>query len=207
MDNKFFRITALIVLVLLVAKVIYDKNRAEEDANALLAVLELILIAAIAGVLFVTWLLPGLGDRFSEAMLGSGEKVQETETSLATARLAQGDYAGAIHEFEKMAAANPADRYPVVEISRVYRDKLGDVEAAIQTLQTALVSRQWTPEDETFLLLRMAEFHSKDRKDFAKAREAVEQVLQKHAGTAHAANATHKLRQIEEEEYIASRRA
>jgi tetratricopeptide (TPR) repeat protein len=207
MDSKPFRITALIVLVLLVGKVIYDKNRPEEDANAMLAILELIVIAAIAGVLFVTWLLPSLGDKVTEAMIGSGARVKETETSQATARIAQGDYPGAIREFEKMAVANPADRYPVVEISRVYRDKLGDVDAAIQTIETALVSRPWSPEDETFLLLRLAEFYSKDKTDFAKAREAIDRVMQKFAGTAHAANATHKLRQIEEAEYLASRKA
>jgi hypothetical protein len=122
------------------------------------------------------------------------------------ARMARGDYAGAIREFEKMAVANPADRYPVVEISRVYRDKLDDIDAAIQTVGTALVSRPWSPEDETFLLLRLAEFYSKDKSDFAKAREAIDRVMEKHAGTPHAANATHKLRQIEEAEYLASRK-
>jgi hypothetical protein len=207
MESKFFRITALIILVLLIGKVIYDKNQPEEDANAMLAVLELIIIFAIGGTLFVTWILPGLGDKVTEAMVGSGAKVKETETSQAMARVAQGDYAGAIREFEKMALANPADRYPVVEISRMYRDKLDDVDAAIQTIETALVSRPWSPEDETFLLLRLAEFYSKDKADFTKARQAIDRVMEKHAGTAHAANATHKLRQIEEAEYLASRKA
>jgi tetratricopeptide (TPR) repeat protein len=207
MDSRLFRISSLVILVLLVARIIYEKNQPDEEVNAMLVVLELILGAAIAGTLFVTWLLPSLGDKVSEAMLGSGEKVEETATSIATARLAQGDYEGAILEFEKMAAAHPADRQPVVEISRVYRDKLGDVDSAIQTIQTALVSREWNAEDEAFFWLRLADLHSKDKKDFVKAREMVEKVMEKFADTPHAANATHKLRQIEEEEFIASRQS
>jgi tetratricopeptide (TPR) repeat protein len=207
MESRSFRIAALIILVLLVIRIAYEKSLPDEEVNAMLVVLEMIVVAAIAGTLFVTWLLPTIGDKMSEAMLGSGDKVKETADSVATARLAQGDYDGAILEFEKMAAANPADRQPVVEISRIYRDKLADVDSAIQTIQTALVSREWKPEDESFFWLRLSEFYSKDKKDFVKAREMVEKVTEKFAGTPHAANATHKLRQIEEEEFIASRQS
>ncbi|MGI8604484.1 MAG: tetratricopeptide repeat protein [Verrucomicrobiales bacterium] len=205
MDSRFFRISSIIVLGLLLGKIIYDRSLPEEEVNSMLVVFEFIIVAAIAGTLFVTWLLPSLTDKFSEAMLGSGDKIEETQTSIATAKLAQGDYEGAILEFEKMAAANPSDRQPVVEISRVYRDKLDDPDSAIQTIHTALISREWKPEDEAFFLLRLADLYSKDKRDFGKAREVVDQVLQKHHGTPHAANATHKLRQIEEEEFIASR--
>lgn len=207
MDSRLFRITALIVMVLLIFAVMRERNLPEEEMNPGLIVFELIIIAVLGGLLFVTWLLPALGDKISEGMMGSGEKAEETPSSRAVGLIARGDYQGAILEFEKMAAASPADRYPVVEISRIYRDKLDDPDGAIQTLHTALVSREWRPEDEVFLRLRMADIQVADKKDFAAAREAVQAVVTKFEGTPHAANATHKLRQIDEEEYLASRQS
>ena len=51
-------------------------------------------MAGLGGLLLVTWVLPALGDSVSEAMIGSGEKVEETVRSVAAVKLAAGNYEG-----------------------------------------------------------------------------------------------------------------
>jgi hypothetical protein len=161
-------------------------------------------MAGLGGVLVVTWLLPALGDSVSEAMIGSGEKAEVTPRAVAAAKLAAGDYQGAIKELEHQAQSSPHDRYPVLEIARIYRDKLKETETAVLTLRTALVTREWDLENETILRLRLADILAADRKDFAGAREQIESIIQNHPGTPQAGAATTQLRALEEQEYRAT---
>ena len=104
-----------------------------------------------------------------------------------------------------MALAQPDDRFPVLEIARLYRDKLEDPDSAIQSLHTALISRPWSVESEGTLRLKLADLLSTDRKDFAAALVEVQTVIEKFPGTPSAGAATSKLREIEEQQFLASR--
>ncbi len=206
MEHRFFRYGSLAVIGLLILHVIWIRSRPEEQQNesGVLMILELFIIAILGGVLFVTWVLPALGDSMTEAMIGSGEKVEQTPRSTVVSLIAAGDYEEAILELEKQAQAAPTDRGPVLEIARLYHDKLNDPDSAVQTIRTALVSREWAAEDETQLRLRLADWLGA-RKDFAGAREQVEAVLAKFPDTPQAGAATTKLREVQEKEYLASR--
>jgi hypothetical protein len=227
MEHRLFRFGSLLIIVVLGIHVMLERRKPDQSSvvvaeiesepggpteevrpadqqNGILIILELIVMAGLGGVLVVTWLLPALGDSVSEAMIGSGEKVEETPRSVAAAKLAAGDYEGAIKELQQQELNHPADRYPVLEIARIYRDKMDDSNSATLTLHTALVSREWPIEDETILRLRLAEFLAADRKDFAGAREQIESIIQQHPGTPQAGAATTQLRALEEQEYRAS---
>ena len=203
MEHKVFRIGSLAFLVLLVIGIAKEKNLPDDSQNPLYLVLLYILAAVIVGILVVTWALPALGDKVSEAMIGSGEEAEETPTSKAVALMVAGDYEGAISEYARLSMANPEDRHPVVEMARLYHDKLDDPESAIQTLATALGSRSWKADDETFLTIRLADWLMEDRKDFAGARERLEHLQRKHAGEAPSFQAATKLREVDEAEYRA----
>jgi hypothetical protein len=226
MEHRLFRFGSLLVIILLGIHVMIEMGKPDQSAavvaavesesgevaevkprseqNGILIIIELIVMAGLGGMLLVTWVLPALGDSVSEAMIGSGEKVEETGRSVAAAKLAAGDYEGAIKELQKQEMKSPHDRYPVLEIARIYRDKLHDSNSAMVSLHTALVSREWQVEDETIIRLRLAEFMAADRKDFAGARELIESIIQEHPGTPQAAAATTQLRALEEQEYRAS---
>lgn len=114
-----------------------------------------------------------------------------------------GDYDGAIAEYARLSMAHPEDRQPVMEMARLHHDKLNDPDSAIQTLSTALESRTWKPDDETFLTIRLAEWLMQDRQDFAGARARLEHIQQKFAGEAPSFQATTKLREVDEAEFRA----
>lgn len=205
MEHRFVRIGSLLVIGALLLHVMIQKGRPEEEQNGMTMMLEIIVMGVLGGILFVTWILPSLGDKMSEAMIGSGEEVEETPHSETAARIAAGNYAGAIAEYQKISLANPADRHPVMEIARLYRDKLHDSDSAVQTLHTALVSREWTPDNEAALRLRLADVLAEDRKDFEAAKEQAQAVIDKFSGTPPAGAATAKLHDISEKQYLASR--
>lgn len=206
MEHRFFRYGSLAVIGLLVLHVLIIRGQPEEkqNENAVLMILELFVIAILGGILFVTWVLPTLGEKVTEAVLSSGEKEAETPHSVVVALLAEGDYEGAIAELQKQAQAAPTDRKPVMEMARIYHDRLEDPDSAVQTIKTALVSREWSPEDETQLRLKLAEWLA-GRKDFAGARHQLETVIEKYPGTPQAGAATSTLREVEEKEYLANR--
>ena len=205
MEHRFFRIGSLLVCAALIGHVALELRKAEADQNGVQVIMEIIVIAVIGGILFVTWILPTLGDKMTEAMISSGEQMEKTAGSEMAALIAAGDYEGAIAALQKQSLAEPANRQPVMEIARLYRDKLDDLDSALQTLQTALVSREWSPESEATLRLRRAELLARDLKDFTAAKAEVQAVLEKYPGTPQAGSATVRLREIEEQQYLATR--
>lgn len=206
MENRFFRYGALVAVALVLGHVLWLRSRPEQEQNesGVLLILELFVIAILGGVLFVTWILPSLSDKVTEAVLSSGEKEEKTPRAIVAELLAEEDYEGAIAELQKQSLQNPSDRRLVMDMAWVYRDKLQDLPSAVQTIRTALVSREWSPENETALRAKLAELLA-EQKDFAGAKQELETVMQKFAGTPQAGEAASKLRDIEEKEYLAKR--
>ncbi len=187
----------LIVLLLVLAKKGWD--RVEADMGMMLVYF--ICLGTVAGLLVVKYFLPWFGDAVGTAVYFSGERVGPGEGTEASAKLAHGDYEGAIAEHEKTLAEDPAQSLLVVEIAKICADKLHDPQRALQVLQKHLTARAWPEDDAAFLRFRIVEIHLQALKDFARARTLLEQIVADYPNTRHSANAHHKLHELEQVEY------
>lgn len=187
--------------------VMVEKSKLEEEQNGLTMMLAFIVAGVIGAILFVTWGLPTLGDKMTEALVSSGEKVEETPGSLVARHIANGEYEEAIGELQKQSLAEPQNPRPVLEIARLHHEKLEDAESAVQSLQTALVSREWSPVHESMLRLRLVDFLlAVPPPNFEAAMAEVQRVVDRFPGTPQAADAATKLRDIQEKQFLASRK-
>lgn len=158
-------------------------------------VLLAILSAGLVGVCFVTMVLPNLVQRATHAVYDSGEMVEKDAMHDARSLLAQGDYEGAIAAFRAAAAAQPLNRLPWVEITKIYKEQLHNPDAAIQTIRQALEGHEWEQNDAAYLLFRLAELYDECAQDRVSALAIMQQVMDQFPGTRHSANARHRIQE------------
>jgi tetratricopeptide (TPR) repeat protein len=163
-----------------------------------------IFISVAAGAMVIKWVIPAMGDRMAESLYSSPEKAEATPTQKALALVAQGEYQQALAAFQKIVEESPHDRFAVTEMARLHMDKLSDLDAGIRVMEHAL-TREWGGDDHCFLLLKLADIHSSRMNDYDGARALLAVVQSKYPNTHHAANAHHKLHEIDEAEYLARR--
>jgi tetratricopeptide (TPR) repeat protein len=198
MNTKLILIRlGIIALVVLICKLAYDK--VADDPGMLLVYF--IALGAIGGFLVVKFVLPWFGDAVTTALLSSGEEVKPTETMKAAAKLAQGDYQGAIEEHEKSLKQNPAQSFPVGEIAKIHAEKLNDPQTALRVLETHIAAREWPQDDAAFLRFRVIDIHIVQLQDFDTAHVLLERAIADFPNTRHAANAHHKLGEVEKAQY------
>lgn len=157
-------------------------------------------VGVVAGLLVVKYFLPWLGDAVGTALFSSGEMVGDDPSLKAAAKLAQGDYEGAIAEHEKTLAENPAQVFPVGEIAKICADKLNDPARALRVLQERLAAQEWKEDDAAFLRFRMVDIQLDKLRDFAAAKTLLEGIIQDYPETRHRANAYHRVHEVEEME-------
>ncbi len=178
-------------------EIMTGRREAEAEGHVMMKViLPMILTAAYAGFLTVVYVLPEVVDRFTQETLGSTEAVEDDALHDARAALAQGDYDEAIKRFREVYKTDPDDRFPLVEIARIQREKLDDPEAAVATLQDALESKDWRQNDAGFFMFRIADIYENDLENKEGAINILQQVYEEFPDTRHSANATHKLREF-----------
>lgn len=163
-----------------------------------------IILAAGVGFVVVQWVIPMLGDAVSTATFSSGEQAGPNPNAKAISLMTQGKYQEALAEFQRLADENPTDRYPVMESVKLQLGKLEDVDGAMATLHKAL-ELEWPEEDATFFAQRLADLYYEEKGDTASAKEMLNHIIQQFPGSPAAGNATHRLREIEEAEFLASR--
>lgn len=171
-----------------------------ENEREVYKLLSILLLAVGGGFFFVLVILPKLGDAVGTVMYSSGETVKSDEGLKAAAKLAAGDYAGAIEEYEKMIQEKPDDAFPVSEIAKIHADKLHDPGKALAVLKQHLESKEWNEENASFLMFRMVDLYAGAR-DFDSAKDILEQVVGNFPGTRHSANAKHKINEIEQAQF------
>jgi hypothetical protein len=170
--------------------------------NGLQVFIYILIVAFGGGVIVLKWVVPAIGDRLGETFYSAPEKAEQTATQKAMALVAQGEYHKALAAFGKILEENPTDRFAVMEMAKIYQDKLGDQEESVHVLERAIAG-EWPEDDKCFFLVKLADMHASQRGDFARARELLEQLINTFPDSHHAANAHHKLREIEEQEFIA----
>jgi len=188
----------VVTLVLLVIALLWNFVKDAGDGMKLVFV---IVLGLSGGLLAVKFVLPWLGDLMGEAVFSSGEKVEQDHMTKAAARIAQGDYTGAIEYYEKMLEEKPDDPFPVAEIAKVQAERLRDPQAALKVLEEHLQSKDWPVDDAAFIMFRIADVHLTHRHDFETARDMLEQVIGNFPNTRHSANAHHRISEIEQMQY------
>lgn len=163
-----------------------------------------VITAALTGFVALKWILPFVGDRLSGAINAPSPTGPMEPSAKAMSLIVKGEFPEAIAELRKLAEQNPTDRFPIVEIAKVQCDRMEDPDAAIATLEDAL-SKEWSDEDTAFFMTKLADLHLTEKQDSARAKELLSDIIQRFPGSSFAGNATHKLREIEEAEFLASR--
>lgn len=194
---------AILLLMLLGGLFVYFNHKSWDEETRVASFLAVFLLGGIlAAILVFMHVLPWIGDAVGGFFYSSGEEVSDDGSNAAVAKLAQGDYAGAIAEYEKLRAENPDEAFNVGEIAKIHADKLEDPDAGIAYLTEAIEGQEWSEDGAGLLLVRMVDIHA-GALDFASAKSVLEQTMEALPGTRHSANANHRLQQLEEEEFKA----
>lgn len=195
----------LIALFLLLAR--WAWNKVQDDVGMMLVYF--IGLGVIGGVLFVLYVLPWFGDAVGNVVFSSGEEIRVNDGAKAAAKLAQGDYEGAIAEHEKALANDPVQSFTVAEIAKICAEKLKDPQRALKVLQTHLADTPWPADDTAFLRFRLVDLYLEHLHDFEKARTELGKIAGDFSGTRHSANAHHKLGEVDQAEFkhMAEKRA
>lgn len=164
-----------------------------ENEKTFTGILLAFLTAGLVGVIAVVHIVPLIAQRFTHVAYDSAEMVEQDPMHDARAKVAQGDYEGAIEAFKLAADAEPMNRLPWVEISKIQRDNLEQPQAAIATLRHALERQEWELNDAAYLLFRLAELYDGDMNDRTSAATTLQQVMEQFPNTRHSANARHRL--------------
>jgi tetratricopeptide (TPR) repeat protein len=170
-------------------KEIDDSQNSKIFTGVLLAFLS----AGVIGVVIVVEVLPAIAQRVTHAVYDSAEMVDKDPMHDARAKVAQGDWEGAIEAFKLAAAAEPLNRLPYVEISKIQLEQLEDPAAAIQTLRHAVEDQEWQENDAAYLMFRLAEIYDTEMSDRVSAGAIMQQVIDQFPESRHSANARHKL--------------
>jgi tetratricopeptide (TPR) repeat protein len=143
-------------------------------------------------VLLSKWFLPRLGDWVATFFFSSHERGSTGNSDVTLAKVARGDFTGAIRDFEKRLIENPKDLQAIREIAKIRAENLEDVDGALRELRARLTEANWTLNERAFLRLRIA-----DTLERAERHEAAIEELQSIAvdfpKTRHSANARHRL--------------
>jgi len=166
-----------------------------ENEKTFTGILLAFLTAGLVGVVFVIHVLPAIAHRFTHAVYDSAEMVEQDPMHDARAKVAQGDWEGAIEAFRAAAAAEPLNRLPWVEISKIQLDHLEDPQASVSTLRHAIEDQEWEENDAAYLMFRLAGIYKDNLSDNASAGSIMQQVMEQFPESRHSANARHKLRE------------
>ncbi len=182
--------------------VIFSEARAEskkEPADMSKVVLYfggVVLVGGLAGILVVTVVMPAVGDALGNLFFSPNQRIEKNPHGDAMSAIARGDYEAAVAGYLQAFEADPHDTLALSEMAKIECEQLGNPEAAADVLEQAL-QREWTPEDAAFLTTRLADVYWKYQHNARDARSLLMQIIDTMPGTKNAANAQHKLQEIE----------
>jgi tetratricopeptide (TPR) repeat protein len=176
------------------ARVLRNQIESIKNEKTFSGILLAFLTAGLVGIVFVIHVLPAIAHRFTHAVYDSAEMVERDPMHDARAKVAQGDWEGAIEAFQAAAAADPLNRLPHVEIAKIQLEQLEDAPSAVRTLRHAIEDQEWQENDAAYLMFRLAEIYDAHLADRHSAGSIMQQVMEQFPETRHSANARQKLR-------------
>ena len=157
-----------------------------------------LLLTVGVAIFAAIFILPAVGEWIGNLFYSAPEEVEPDKYSEAASKLAQGDHQGAIKTYRAIAKDEPDSRFPHVEIAKIQLEQLHDAYAAIDTIQTALDSKEWPENDAAFFMFKLADLHENQHGDVETAKGFLNRVIESFPETRHSANARHKLNEIEQ---------
>jgi len=159
--------------------------------------ISILALAAVTAVVSCVSLLPLLGEFMGNVMFTPNQKIERSPHHDALARLAAGDFQGAIDEYRAVFEEDPQDLHAASEIVRLYCEKLHEFEPAEDFLVEALSYEDRTPEDVAFLSQRLVDVCWNCQQDGIRARALLIKIAEDMPETREAANALHRLQEID----------
>ena len=158
----------------------------------------LVLLGGMVGAfLLAKFLLPRIGDKVGAFFYTGLEAGAKPLSSPALALVAQGDFEGAIAEYEKQIAASPSDLLAVSEVAKLRAERLGDVSGAVNGLRGHLQSRSWTLDEVAFLRFRVVDVLSLGNpRQRQAAADELQQIVAAYPASPHSAHAIQRLKTI-----------
>jgi tetratricopeptide (TPR) repeat protein len=155
-----------------------------------------VLVGSAAGLLFVTIIMPAIGDSIGNIFFNPNEKIEKAPHADAMAAIARGEYATAVEEYLKAFEKDPTDTLALSEIAKIQCEHLDDPAAAADVLSQSL-EREWEPESAAFLTSRLVDVLWKYQHNARDARSLLMQIIETLPNSKYSANAQHKLQEIE----------
>ncbi|MGF1655429.1 MAG: tol-pal system YbgF family protein [Verrucomicrobiales bacterium] len=177
----------------------HAKEEGRDDSVVVTMYFGMIMAAAGLAIVIATTIVPLIAEWGTSMVYAADTPQEKGPYTDALVRLAQGDYHGAIEEYEGVLESNPEDTLALSEIVNIYADKLEDCLQAAGRLELAL-EHEWEPDKAAFLSFRLADIYWKYMHDGDRARAMLEQIVEGMPDTTHSANASHRLREIEHAE-------
>ncbi|MCX6966988.1 MAG: hypothetical protein NTZ46_04280 [Verrucomicrobia bacterium] len=194
----------LVVAILLVAmlllirhvKVLADVEDVEMS-KLVTYYIGILALAAVTALVSCVSLLPLLGEFAGNVMFTPNEQIERSPHAEALARMAAGDFQGAIDEYRAVFEADPQDLHAASELVRLYCEKIHAFEPAEDFLVEALSYEDRTPEETAFLSQRLVDVCWIYQKDGIRARAILIKIAEDMPETREAANALHRLQEID----------
>lgn len=174
-----------------------DVDNAKMDAELVTHYIGILGLAVVTAIVFCVSLLPLLGELVGNIMFTPNQQIERSPHGDALAKLAAGDFEGAIEEYKSVFDDDPLDTHAASEVVRLYCEKLHDPEPAMSFLVEALSIPDRTPEDIAFLSQRMVDVCWNHKHDGIHARAILIKIAEDMPETREAANAVHRLQEIE----------
>jgi hypothetical protein len=191
----------LLAAFLWVGFILYSEAREQshldqpDNTKVVLLFVGTILDGAVVATMLAMLIVPIIGESVGGYFFNPGTQIEKDDHAIAIAKLAQGDPEGAIAHYQDILSRDPMDTLAISEIARICCRDLGDTARGASTIETALET-EWPPQQSSFLANRLADIYLL-QDDRARAREVLMEVVGAMAGTKFAANAQHRLREIE----------
>jgi hypothetical protein len=167
-----------------------------DGTKVVLLFLGIVFVAIIIGTLAATIVVPAVGEAIGSFFYNPDQPAEKGPHAEALAKIAQGDYEGAAHAYKEVLDKNPEDMHALSEIIHLLCDKMGDHDAAEQFLEDAL-QQEWPPEQGAFLASRLVDVYWNHKHDAVRARYLLTQIIETMPDTKYAANAVHRLHEID----------
>jgi tetratricopeptide (TPR) repeat protein len=185
------------VILYMHVKVLQKLPPEEVDGTKIMVMfLAITFVAIIIGTIFAVTVIPAIGEAVGGFFFSPNVEVEKGPHADAIAKVAQGDFEGAIEEYHRVFESNPADTHCVSEIVHIYCDKLNSPEIAEEYLNNTL-QQEWPQEQAAFFANRLADIYWNHKHDAASARHILSQIAETMPETRYAANALHRMHELD----------
>jgi tetratricopeptide (TPR) repeat protein len=196
--------TILFVILLVFAFVLFHKARTEWGnpdvaPSTILGLFAGIVVLGVGiAILFVTTILPALVESMTNLFFNPNEKAEKDPHSDAISACARGEYEEAIEAYRVIYENDPTDTMALTESAKIYCEHLDNPAAGAELLEEAL-KKEWPPDGVAFLSTRLVDIYWKYQHDGRSARALLLQIMEAMPDTRYAANASHRLQEIDKE--------